>query len=255
MGYRIFAAIARSRRMVICCLRRVGLARGGPDLLAQVARYTFGPLMMHGMGILAQVSSRAVAQAAVDHASVSFHVLQWWASLMPGDGYSRAYCGLAVFVLAAHVVQLPFLLRLRAATDWPRRRRLLLALAFTEIAPLAWAVANAPAAVLAFQLDRRVNPEPVGMISALVVPLLIFLPIIVYAARNPNPRPLPWRRRIMALTFGFGPVLPGVIFGSLFGSDWIGDVAAEVGVFMCMYGVLPLTACVLLTLWPAEPGV
>lgn len=214
--------------------------------------------MMCVIGILAQVSARVVSEAAVDHASVSFRLLQWWASWMPGDGLVRAYCGLAAFVLAVHVLQLPLLLRLHTASDRLARRRALLALAFTEIAPLAWAVANARAARLAFQVDPNTRYLPIGLMTAGFVPALFILPVFLQGMLGdgkPAP-PLPSRRvMILFQTFVLGSFLACAIFGGLFGLAWISDVGGEVGLFMWMFGVLPLLAGVRLMLDRAPVGV
>jgi len=193
------------------------------------------------LGVLAILPVPAFAQVAVDQTTLSFRSLKWWASLMPGEAEVKAYSGLAAFVLVVHFLQLPLVVRFRASVPGQARRRLLLAVAFTEMVPLIWAVSNSNAAVLAFGLETH-SWSPLGAISVPVVSLLTFLILILPCITKTPVTPLSGGTLIVAVTFFFGPYLPAAIFGCLSGLGWISDAGAEVGLFMCMFGVLPQLA-------------
>jgi len=183
----------------------------------------------------------ALAATAVDRTTLSFRALKWWASLMPGEReVLHVFCGLTAFVLVVHALQFPLLVKFGAAPDRRQRRRILLALAFTELVPLAWAIANANAWAIAFDVTADDMGAAFGM--ATVVFLIIFISALVLLASK-----LPKGARDFVFICLLGGIANFVLAGLIPGSG------VCVGMFMWTFGTLPVTAYVLVVLGKARP--
>ena len=186
-----------------------------------------------------------------EYTTLSYRFLNWVAHHLPGHGNWNLIWGALSILIAVHVLQIPFLVKLSAALRSKKRSHIIwivLAIAFTELVPLGWSCATGKAWLLAF----HVNGETAGNLKW---PTIILYALVVggIVADSTHSDDGTW---VIGVFVGiFWLVFTGLSYVFEFFAEhyWINEYSAPIGAFMFATGTVPLGIGVAAAIYDALP--